>query len=147
MTLLNLIIKLLEKYGFNVTAQDLNGNTVLHRLFELKADAPCQMWTNQEGRICNADWFMEGINLKVIRYVFDTCLGSNEAVNLANKRGETVMDMLNQRKERFVPFLEVMGTEEAAERCKNEFDEMKLLLKVASEPVDDRKKKKRRRKK
>ena len=147
MTLLNLIVKLLEKYGFNVTAQDLNGNTVLHRLFELKADAPCQMWTNQEGRICNADWFMEGINLKVIRYVFDTCLGSNEAVNLANKSGETVMDMLNQRKERFVPFFEVMGTEESAERCKNEFDEMKLLLKVASEPVDDKKKKKRRRKK
>ena len=63
---------------------------------------------------------MKGTNLQVIRYVVDTCLGGNDALNLMNKKGETVMDTLVQRKEHFIPLLEGSGTEEALERCKNE---------------------------
>ena len=146
----NQVLRLLEKYGFNMIAQDLNGNTVLHRLFMTGQHDQVQMWTNPEGRVCNADWFKKGITVDVVRYALDTCLGGRESLKLLNKKGETIEDMINQRKEKWTQLMGYMGTDEALKRCQNEFEEMAtLLLKGGPEAESgaERKGKKRRKNK
>ena len=137
MAVLNQVLRLLGQHGFNMAHQDPRGNTLLHRLIQIQEHEKIQMYEHfdtdhPEGRLCIVDggWFSKGATVEAIRFALDTCVGGQESLALQNKQGDTVLDVLNRRRERFAKFMEVCSTEEARQKCRHEFEEMGRLLRI-----------------